>query len=272
MLTKLIGAVFLPLFLWSVGTAGPEDLNEELLAAARKSDAPTVKALLAKGADVNAKTSYGVTALSFAADRGSLEIVKNLLEHGADVNVTDTFYHETILARAASKGHAEIVRVLLEKGATGADSALEWAVDQNNAEVVKAILEKGKVKPETLSSTWAQATKEGKEPIAELLKKAGAVPPPKADFQVDLETLKTYAGTYRNKEGVEIAIALKDGKLTGGFSGGDLYTFGAFDKLTFKLMEYEGITFTFNLENGQVVGLTSKQGDEQDVYQRVDER
>ena len=92
MLTK--HAVLLLFFLSPTARAGAEDLNEELLIAARKSDALAVKALLAKGADVNAKTSYGVTALSFAADRGSLEIVKSLLEHGADVNATDTFYHK----------------------------------------------------------------------------------------------------------------------------------------------------------------------------------
>jgi len=36
-------------------------------------------------------------------------------------------------------------------------------------------------------------------------------------------------------------------------------------------MEYEGLTFTFNLENGKVTGLTFKRGDEQDVYERVEE-
>src|SRR5262245_8183295 len=243
MLIKACALLFLVLL--SSPRAGAEDLNEELLAAARKSDAPAVNALLAKGADVNAKSSYGVTALSFAADRGSLEIVKSLLEHGADVNATDTFYHETILARAASKGHAEVVKLLLEKGAHGADGALEWAVDQNNVGVVKAILEKGKVKPDTLSSTWAQATKEGKGEISELLKKAGAVPPRKADFQVDPETLKSYTGTYRNKEKFEILIALEDGKLTGRDSDGDSYTFGAFDKVTFRPTEFEGLILRF---------------------------
>jgi len=271
MLKERLSALLLAMLLFPFAVRA-EDINEQLLAAARKSDIEGMKTLLAKGADVNAKTSYGVTALSFAADRGSLEIVKILLEHGADVNATDTFYHETILSRAASKGHVEIVRALLEKGATGTDGALEWAIDQNNVEVVKAILEKGKVKPDTLSSAWAQATKEGKEPIAALLKKAGAIPPPKADFQVDPETLKTYAGTYRNKEGIEIVMALKDGKLTGGFGTGDSYTFGAFDKVTFKLIEFEGVILTFNSESGKVTGLTLKQGDRPDEYQRVEER
>ena len=105
-----------------------------------------------------------------------------------------------------------------------------------------------------------------------MLKNAGAVPPPKADFQVDPETLKTYAGTYRNKEEIEIVIALKDGKLTGGFSAGDSYTLGAFDKVTFRLVEFEGLTLTFNLEGGKVTSLTLKQGDGQDAYQRVEEK
>jgi ankyrin repeat protein len=44
-----------------------------------------VKLLLEHGADVNAKTAYE-TALHLAAEKGHLEIVKFLLEHGADVN------------------------------------------------------------------------------------------------------------------------------------------------------------------------------------------
>ena len=72
-----------------------QNLNEELITAARKSNVEAVKTLLAKGADVNAKTEYGATPLFFACDRGNAEVVKLLLDAGADPNVHDTFYKAT---------------------------------------------------------------------------------------------------------------------------------------------------------------------------------
>ena len=51
-----------------------DDLGDDLLAATRKGDIAQVKALLDKGASVNAKTRYNQTPLFFACDRGHLEI------------------------------------------------------------------------------------------------------------------------------------------------------------------------------------------------------
>lgn len=45
--------------------------------------------LMEKGADVNAYGDYNVTSLAWAAGRGSTEIVKNLVLHGARVNTGD---------------------------------------------------------------------------------------------------------------------------------------------------------------------------------------
>src|SRR5437588_6754931 len=87
--------------------AGP---GEDLLAAAGKGDAAAVKALLAKGADVNARNAYGATALSFAADKGHLEVVKLLLQHKADVNAKDTFYKASPLDWAVMRNHADIIK------------------------------------------------------------------------------------------------------------------------------------------------------------------
>ncbi|MBI3405194.1 MAG: ankyrin repeat domain-containing protein, partial [Acidobacteria bacterium] len=58
-------------------------LEDELLVAVRKSDVAGVKAALAKGANVNFKFRYDRNALSFACDRGNVEIAKMLIDAGA---------------------------------------------------------------------------------------------------------------------------------------------------------------------------------------------
>ena len=50
---------------------------------------------------------------------------------------------------------------------------------------------------------------ENKVEIAEMLKKAGALPPP----EIDAATLQSYVGKYRNEQGTEITVTFKDGKL-----------------------------------------------------------
>ncbi|MGH9903508.1 MAG: ankyrin repeat domain-containing protein, partial [Pyrinomonadaceae bacterium] len=97
-----------------VAAARAQDLNQELWEAARKGDAAAVRALLDKGADVNAKFRYNATALSYAADKGHTEVVKILIERGADVNVRDTFYQATPLSWATGKGHVAIIQALLD--------------------------------------------------------------------------------------------------------------------------------------------------------------
>src|SRR5262245_9084828 len=86
-------------------TAGAADLNENLLAAAKKGDAKAAEMLLAKGADVNAKTTYGATALTFAAEKGHVEVVRLLLKHKAEVNPKDTFYKASPLTWAILRDH-----------------------------------------------------------------------------------------------------------------------------------------------------------------------
>jgi ankyrin repeat protein len=116
--------------------AGATNLNDDLLTAARRGDARAVESLLDRGADVNAASAYGVTALFFAADKGHVEVVRVLLRHKAEVNRKDTFYQTTALSWAASKGHADVVRALVEAGATGADEVLvgtAWPADSRSS-------------------------------------------------------------------------------------------------------------------------------------------
>jgi ankyrin repeat protein len=63
-------------------------LEEELLKAAREGYVEKVKDLLARGADPNA-IRLGTTPLHIAAGHGHFDIVKILVENGANVNVKD---------------------------------------------------------------------------------------------------------------------------------------------------------------------------------------
>jgi len=103
------------------------DLGEDLLAAVRKGDAERVKAVLAQGADVNAKSPYGATGLFFAADRGNIEIIRILLDHGANVNVKDTFYGATALTWATQKERWDVIKLLLKAGSP--DQAAQMVAD-----------------------------------------------------------------------------------------------------------------------------------------------
>ena len=106
--TLYVLAVFAPIGFPSAA-AGPA---EGLFSAASGGDAAAVQALLAKGAELNAKNNDGVTALIVASGNGHLDVVQALLAKGADVNAKDN-NGWTALDAAAAGGHAEI-RALLQ--------------------------------------------------------------------------------------------------------------------------------------------------------------
>ncbi|MEW6207109.1 MAG: ankyrin repeat domain-containing protein [Acidobacteriota bacterium] len=246
-------ALLLPL------SARAQDAGEELLAAARKGDIEKVRALLDRSVDVNSKSRYGATALSFASEHGYLEIVRLLVERGADVNVRDTFYNSDPATWAAIKGHTEIVSLLLDKGARGRDQILLMGVQGEKPALVKVVLEKGGLQPATLTQALSMAERQKQTEIIEMLKAAGAKPGPKADFKLDSDTMKSYAGSYKNDQVGEIVIGLKDDKLTLTIAGQPTYTLGAFDKTTFRIMEVEGIQIKFKVESDKATGFTLTQ-------------
>ena|SRR2546430_1767550 len=75
-----------------------------------------VRILLERGADINAQDQWGRSALMIAADAGYLDTVKLLLDWEANVHLKDMRGY-TALMRAAWKGHLDIVNALIERGA-----------------------------------------------------------------------------------------------------------------------------------------------------------
>ncbi len=134
-----------------------------LMYAAHSGLPEAVKTLLARGADVQAESAQGGTALHYAARSGHSEVAKLLLAAGADVNADDAPDDYTPLHYAAICGHAEVVQLLL---AAGADAEAELVDDgqtplwlaalNNHAEVIRVLMAAGADSGHTC--TWQNTT------------------------------------------------------------------------------------------------------------------
>src|SRR5690606_16874131 len=100
------------------------------LRAAQSGDLTLIKLLLEHGADPQIATADNVTALMVASGIGwvegvthewspeeTFEVVKLLLELGADPNARETLDGRTALMGAAHKGRNDVVQILVEHGA-----------------------------------------------------------------------------------------------------------------------------------------------------------
>ena len=89
-----------------------------LMSATRIDCEPCVRLLLKHGADARARTNAGLTALHYAAFKGNLTTVRLLLDAGAPVNVVDDRGFTPLMMAANSKTKSlEVVRILLDHGA-----------------------------------------------------------------------------------------------------------------------------------------------------------
>ncbi len=121
-----------------------------LMAAADQGHLTIVQALLsAPQIDINAKDISGSNALMVATDRGKGNVVKVLIDHGADVNVTDD-QGQTLLMFALKKGRKEIVQTLLSTPqidinvqAVNGKTALYIAATRDDDGIVKALIDQG---------------------------------------------------------------------------------------------------------------------------------
>lgn len=125
--------------------------SKELATAVLKNNAAAAETLLTAGANPNAVVEivpgFPTTYLVTAAANGSLDLVKVLLKHKAQVNQPDGFKGTALMA-AAGKGNKAIVELLLASGADvrakdddGKD-ALALAKEAGNQDVVALLQQK----------------------------------------------------------------------------------------------------------------------------------
>ncbi|HKQ72824.1 MAG TPA: ankyrin repeat domain-containing protein [Blastocatellia bacterium] len=121
-----------------------------LMYAAHARNTEVVRLLIEKGADVNAKYNGAGTALIPAAEMGDLAIAKLLLETGADVNVKhQSGYTALMYAAAAESNDPELIKALLAKGAEinikakDGETALTLTGRKGNTEIVRLLKKAG---------------------------------------------------------------------------------------------------------------------------------
>jgi ankyrin repeat protein len=107
--TAAVGVLLLPV------AAIP--VRAQLHDAAERGDATEVRALLARGADVNAADGDGLTALHRAAEGSHTAVADVLIAAGSAIDPKTRIGDYTPLHMAARSGHGEIVRLLLAAGA-----------------------------------------------------------------------------------------------------------------------------------------------------------
>ena len=138
---------------WAVGLAVPVAFFlggcRSIQTEARIGSLQGVRQAVEGGANVNGKTlMWRVTALHEAAGNGHVDIVRYLIEHGAEVNIRSEG-GDTPLHRAAANGHVKIINILIDNGAdvrqhgTGCGTPLQWAARTDQTRAVKCLLDRG---------------------------------------------------------------------------------------------------------------------------------
>ncbi|XP_026811034.1 protein fem-1 homolog B-like [Rhopalosiphum maidis] len=116
-----------------------------LWCAAGTGSIEVVKILVENGANVNFLTETKSSPLRAACYLGHLNIVEYLVEHGANVNITN-IYNSTCLMIASHNNHKEVVEYLLIKGAdinkqtNCGSTAMHFAAQADNLEIAKLLI------------------------------------------------------------------------------------------------------------------------------------
>jgi len=167
----------------SLEPAKPDTTHTTLIDAAAVGDAAAVRALIKKGANVNAPGPDGATALHWAVRADDLATVDALIAAGANVSSTNVLGVAPIYV-AASNGSASIIKRLLDAradanaaDATG-DSVLMAAVRAESPAAVRLLVERGarvnQAEPELSHTPLMWAARGNQSEIMRILLAAGA--------------------------------------------------------------------------------------------------
>jgi uncharacterized protein len=138
-----------------------------LSVACTNGDGAMAELFLAAGANPNIALPGGETALMTAARTGKVRAVKALIAHGADVNAKEERRGQTALMWAAAEGNVETIEALLAAGAdlhARLDSGFTpflFAVREGKIDAARALLKAGANVNESIETMRAMAKRLG---------------------------------------------------------------------------------------------------------------
>lgn len=146
---KLVKALILSLALFANAAWAMEGEQQvEYTEALGSGNVAVVKKYLDSGVGVNDQY-FAWSALQIAANKDQLEVVKLLVERGADLNYRHPITKMTALALAAVDGYTDVVSYLISKGADpnikmrGGVSLVRAARDNGNQAMVELLMKNG---------------------------------------------------------------------------------------------------------------------------------
>ena len=111
---------------WSLGFPTTVSPNAEIFASARAGSIGKVKCLLSFGkACAKDTTIFGMTLLHSASKSGNLELVRLLIQEGADVNAQDEDGESPLHAAMARGDNYNVARTLIENGGDLSSKAVD---------------------------------------------------------------------------------------------------------------------------------------------------
>jgi HEAT repeat protein len=120
----------------------------DLFKAIASNDLSKVNQILSAGGDPDSKNDLDISALWLTSAKGHLDLVKILLDHGANINAL-SYHGTTALWVASQKGQLAVVKELLNRGADptirddSGNTALFWASTNGHMEIVKLLKNAG---------------------------------------------------------------------------------------------------------------------------------
>jgi ankyrin repeat protein len=177
-------AVGIAVLMGSGVAAAATPVYASIAEAARKQDWAAVQAMAKRpGAELNAPSTEGSTALHFAINAGEAAVIKQLLDAGADID-THNIAGVSPLQLAVTSGNTQVVSMLLARGADARardeakESLLMLAARYGDGAMASALIAAGAdvdyVEPRYSQDALMIAVRSGNPSVVAALIKAGA--------------------------------------------------------------------------------------------------